>query len=164
MNFEQLFLMQQQLNERIVNKYNLHDKELYEEHLFALIVELGELANETRCFKYWSIKPPSPRNVILEEYVDGFHFILSLGLDLNINKNEISFIESTNSEKTVIEQFLSLYKIISQLQVNKSKNVYLLLLSNYLDLGYMLGFTNDDIVTAYFDKNAVNHERQDTGY
>ncbi len=54
--------------------------------MLALLVEIGELANETRCFKYWSNKPASEREVILEEYVDGLHFILSIGIDLGIDK------------------------------------------------------------------------------
>ncbi len=44
----------------------------------ALTIELAELANETRCFKYWSSKGPSEREVILEEFVDSIHFLLSL--------------------------------------------------------------------------------------
>jgi dimeric dUTPase (all-alpha-NTP-PPase superfamily) len=41
---------------------------------------MGELANEVRCFKFWSYKLPSEEKVILEEYVDGIHFITSLAI------------------------------------------------------------------------------------
>ena len=43
----------------------------------ALLVE-RELANETRSFKFWSTKGPSANEIILEEYVDSIHFLLSL--------------------------------------------------------------------------------------
>src|SRR5699024_6976154 len=56
-------------------------KNLFEEKILALFVEIAELANETRCFKFWSNKPKNEDDVILAEYVDGLHFIMSLGLD-----------------------------------------------------------------------------------
>lgn len=34
----------------------------------------------------------------------------------------------------------------------------------YIGLGEMLGFTWDQIEEAYYAKNKVNHERQNTGY
>jgi dimeric dUTPase (all-alpha-NTP-PPase superfamily) len=60
-------------------------------------VELGECANEWRGFKFWSVnqiphtsavRVPTMMeedkeyyNPLLEEYVDGLHFVLELGLN-----------------------------------------------------------------------------------
>lgn len=73
MNFKKLFNMQQQLDNRIKEEHNIHTESLFDRKILALQVELGELANETRCFKFWSKKPSAQWNIILEEYVDGIH-------------------------------------------------------------------------------------------
>ena len=81
MQLEKLFRVQQALDQHIEEKHELQNEDLFARKVLALLVELGELANETRCFKFWSIKPSSEKSVILEEYVDGIHFILSLGIE-----------------------------------------------------------------------------------
>lgn len=90
MDLLQLFKLQKELDDRIAKEHDLQPKKLLKEKMLALLVEIGELANETRCFKYWSNKPASEREVILEEYVDGLHFILSIGIDLGIDKTSYS--------------------------------------------------------------------------
>src|SRR5699024_5876901 len=83
-DWTKLFNMQAKLDQYIAENHNLTKKDnLVSKRYLALLVELGELANETRCFKFWSTKAPSHNDVILEEYVDGVHFILSLVLDLD---------------------------------------------------------------------------------
>lgn len=81
MNTITLFKMQKALDSHIESQHGLQNEDLFERKVLALLVEIGELANETRCFKFWSVKPSSERNVILEEFVDGVHFILSLGIE-----------------------------------------------------------------------------------
>lgn len=51
-----LFSKQEKLDQYIIENHQLHDQDLFEEKMLALLVELGELANETRCFKFWSEK------------------------------------------------------------------------------------------------------------
>lgn len=70
-------------------KLNIKRNELLTDTLLALQVEVSELANETRCFKHWSNKGPSDKNIILEEYVDVLHFFLSLGNQLNFRAKDI---------------------------------------------------------------------------
>ena len=78
MNVKRLSEMQEVLDDRIIKEHQLEDKNLEENKIFALLVEISELANETRCFKHWSKKGPSEESVILEEYVDSLHFFLSI--------------------------------------------------------------------------------------
>ena len=53
MNLQKLFEMQAALDAFIEKTQNItHD--VFREKGLALLVELGELANETRCFKFWS--------------------------------------------------------------------------------------------------------------
>lgn len=130
----------------------------------------GELANETRCFKNWSNKGPSEKEVILMEYVDGLHFIASLGNGIQFNPNEYNLkLLNHNADvftsSTLVSQFNNVYEMVSEFRANpKDIECYKELLYSFLGLGKKLGFTFDEIEQAYIKKNEVNHQRQDNGY
>ncbi|PLR68363.1 MULTISPECIES: dUTP diphosphatase [Bacillaceae] len=162
MNLEKLFEMQKNLDSKIEKQHNLEHEPLLEKKILALLVEVGELANETRCFKFWSLKPPAEASVILEEYVDGVHFILSLGIEIGITAN-IKY-ESNDSEQTLTEHFMQVYEKIAQFEKSHSEDHYLKLFRQYLMLGQALGFSGEQVEAAYVLKNEVNHDRQKQGY
>ena len=158
-----LFKLQKELDERILQEHNLEPKKLLKEKTLALLVEIGELANETRCFKYWSTRPSSERDVILEEYVDGFHFILSVGIDLGVDKNFL-FYKCAHANKTTVQTFLDVYARVIRFHDQPSITNYIELFTSYLRLGQALDFSQEDIERAYLAKNEVNHQRQTQGY
>jgi len=172
MNLQKLFETQKVLRDRI--GYNGEDR--FEKLILALLVEIGECANEWRGFKFWS-KDQEPRrelihrdphgqcadvvtNPLLEEYVDGLHFVLELGIEVDF-KSAFGEIE-TEKFGSVLEQFNIVYYAVFKFK-NK-RYFYSELLGRYLALGEMLGFTWEQIEEAYYAKNQVNHERQNTGY
>jgi dimeric dUTPase (all-alpha-NTP-PPase superfamily) len=106
MQLEKLFQMQKALDTHIEDKHSLQDEDLFERKVLALLVEIGELANETRSFKFWSVKPSSAKEVILEEFVDGVHFILSLGIECGYEAEQID-LKDEGTSLNVTEQFLS---------------------------------------------------------
>ncbi|MFD1358436.1 dUTP diphosphatase [Fictibacillus halophilus] len=164
MKIKKLFSMQNELNTRIVKEHNLENVTLSDQRRLAFLVELGELANETRCFKYWSKRPASEKEVILEEYVDGLHFVLSIGLQLGFTEIELPIEVELTEKMDKIELnhlFLSLYQWGAK---SLSKQEFNLFLNEFLGLGVKLGFSFQEIEAAYLNKNAVNHERQDSGY
>ncbi|MDR7073727.1 dUTP diphosphatase [Fictibacillus barbaricus] len=164
MNIQRLFSMQKELNSRIVKEHQLKNEELYDKRRLAFLVELGELANETRCFKYWSKKSSSSKETVLEEYVDGLHFVLSIGLDLEITDVQLPDQVKMQSKLDKIELtdvFLSLYQAGSS---KLSKNEFVSFFEDFMRLGTKLGFSYEEIEAAYLEKNLVNHERQNTGY
>jgi dimeric dUTPase (all-alpha-NTP-PPase superfamily) len=161
MNLQRLFQMQNALDKRIETEHNLEGIPLLHKKILSLQVELGELANETRCFKFWSTKEPSSKDIILEEYVDCLHFILSIGIekdfqDITLEVNHITC--------DLSEQFLSLYTTITNFVTLPSMDNYLKVFQEFLSLGKNLGFSVEDIENAYLYKNNINHERQDNGY
>jgi dimeric dUTPase (all-alpha-NTP-PPase superfamily) len=162
MDIQTLFKIQKQLNDRIINEHQLNEEDLFKEKLLAFIVEIGELANETRCFKYWSRKPSSERSIILEEYVDGLHFALTLGLALD--QTTISEKKEYVQKESVTEQFLDVLHFAHQLKENQSQDLFQPFMDSFFSLGHKLGFTYEEIEKAYLLKNKVNHERQDNGY
>lgn len=60
MNLTKLFEMQRELDERIIEQHGLQGEDLLPKKILALQVELGELAQEWRGFKFWS-KDQQPR-------------------------------------------------------------------------------------------------------
>ncbi len=163
MDLQKLYSLQQQLDMHIETKHGLHEENLVEKKILALLVEIGELANETRCFKFWSLKPSAPQDKVLEEYVDGLHFILSLGLELNFVYN-VDKIKKETENYSLVEQFLCVFQAVNEFQQTKTLKAYKRLFTNYLQLGESLGFTYEQIEQAYISKNEVNHERQNQNY
>ncbi|GAA0726338.1 dUTP diphosphatase [Clostridium malenominatum] len=163
MNFKNLFNLQEKLDHHILEKHNLHGKAFFPNKILALQVEIAELANETRCFKYWCNKGASPKSEILEEYVDCLHFILTLGLEKNYRDAEFN-IHIENMQHNLTDQFLNLYVDINDFVVCPSKDHYQTLFEDFLCLGLSLGFSEKDIESAYLNKNNMNHIRQLSGY
>lgn len=161
MEWTKLFAMQKKLDDYIEENNELEKEDLFNKKILALIVELGELANETRSFKFWSKKKETDLLAITEEYIDGVHFILSLGLEKGYTFNGKP---SSVKNRTVNEQFLLLYELIISFKNNPSLDNYEELFSSYLGLGQLLELTAEEIQASYFDKNEVNFERQDVGY
>lgn len=164
MDTAKLFEMQAALDRYIESGHDLGNEDLVDRKILALLVELGELANETRCFKFWSLKGPSALETILEEYVDGFHFILSLGNEGGFQETVLSMSLNGSSKTDVTAQFLTLYEVITAYRIRQTPETYEKLFTEYLNLGELLGFTANDVETAYFEKNQVNYERQKKGY
>lgn len=163
MNVSHLFAIQQRLDDRIRREHGLEPADLFVQKILALHVELGELANETRSFKYWSKKGPSPRDVILEEYVDALHFTLSLGLDLGCTELA-GALPALPARSGLTEQFLFLLTVLSSFAASRSEADYRLFFTELLALGSLLGFTAEEIERAYLQKNEINHQRQSEGY
>ncbi|WP_422122990.1 dUTP diphosphatase [Planococcus sp. X10-3] len=163
MNLEKLFTMQEELD-RYIQKNNNVEGDLFDKKGLALIVELAELANETRAFKFWSSKGPSDREVILEEYVDSIHFLLSLGIDQDLNMLKEWPEPVPLADKDLTALFLKTNKSILEFMEQHSMSTYQTVWSCYGAIAEILGFTYDDVMDAYLAKNQKNYDRQKDGY
>lgn len=137
-------------------------KDVFTEKGLALLVELGELANETRCFKFWSTKGPSEREIILEEYVDSIHFLLSLGIEKNLDTLEQWPVGNVDGDLTAL--FILTIKEIQTFIMNPNMNNYESVWIHYGAIADRLAFSYSEIMTAYVEKNDENYKRQQTGY
>lgn len=173
-NLKELFEIQAGLDAEI-NKNHPREKGENRElkKLLALQVEIGELANELpEVFKFWSNKKNN-REKALKEYVDGTHFIISFALEFGIDNLEITGDDYTKD--TTLETFAEVYAQIAVIQgllLNAPEMVVFTikdeieeLFNLYVGLAEKhLGFTWDEIVKAYLEKNQENHYRQMNGY
>jgi len=129
--WKELFNMQEVLDNKIHADKGLTREETFHKRILALLVEVGEMMNEHRSFKYWSedqeprtnvkaniesVNPIKSKNLLLEEYVDCIHFLLSIGNDLGIQ--EVKYIEP-QLQKDLTGQVIDLYNMISILQVEQ---------------------------------------------
>ena len=160
MEFQKLFEMQAGLDSFIEETQNI-SRDVFKEKSLALLVELAELSNETRCFKFWSTKGPSERNIILEEFVDSIHFMLSLG---NMKGFALLNWPSVEREMDLTEAFLMTTSTVVRFTQQPTKEFYDAIWHDYAVLAYNLSFSLEDIIGAYIEKNEKNYERQRSGY
>lgn len=164
MNLSELFEAQKVLMDRIEKEHPQRPNEnRFAKRVLAFIVELSECANDWRGFKFWS-NNQNQKETTLEEYVDGLHFVMELGIETKLHNflNEMEFPEGWGP---VEEWFLDVIGFIHDFYFgNRGAETYQDLMECYIGLGAALGFTWEEIEQGYFAKNQINHTRQDSGY
>lgn len=160
MQFNELFELQRKLDTYIEETQHV-TREVFREKALALLVELAELANETRCFKYWSTKGPSDRATLLEEFVDSIHFMLSLG---NMKGYQLKQWPEAKSEEDLTAVFIEANSIVSRFIAEPTEQNYIAIWHVYAKLAYHLQFSLVDMIEAYLMKNEKNYARQKAGY
>lgn len=186
MDFKKLFDTQAELDAAIYEKHpEIKGQDNLPWKVLALQVELGELANEWRGFKKWS-NDQKPRvtgpkrmlpkhsggdgewytpNPLLEEYVDCLHFILTIGLELDVKPYKAYLLET--NERDITRHISGLITSAGLLLVHShdtAKQSFVPVFEDLIRLGLKLGFTLEQIEAAYYSKNQINHERQASGY
>ncbi|MGM9873535.1 MAG: dUTP diphosphatase [Bacilli bacterium] len=156
-----LFEKQKELDENIAKNHHVTYESTRNKRSLALLVEIGEFANATRTFKYWSNKSSLPKEVVLDEYADGLHFFLSLGIDANIKTTIVELVEV---EMTPTDIFLKLYDDITKFFSSRNEDDYLNAFKTFLSLLYPLGLTIEELEVAYYHKLQENYHRQETNY
>ncbi len=156
-----LFALQAALDEDIHCHHGVDYPSTHERRVLALLVELGELANETRCFKYWSNKGPSPKEVVLDEYSDALHFFLSLGIPLGVENYTHHF---RDDQGELTRQILQTYGLAFDLLDHYEAHNYARAFGSFLNILPLLGYRPEEAVEAYKKKLAVNYKRQESGY
>ena len=160
-SLKELYALQKGLDEDIAKRHQVTYESTFEKRLLALFVELGEFANETRCFKFWSLKDPSEKSVILDEYADALHFFLSLGLAIGIDDFAFSFMKP---QETLSKAILGVYEKVLEFDKKREKVSYGIAFQSFLNLLPLLGYSFPDMEEAYKKKLAVNYKRQETHY
>ena len=156
------FEMQGQLDAKIYKRAKINpqtEPDFFAKLVTALTVEVNECCNSWRGFKYWS-QNTQPKHDVLEEYVDGLHFFLSIGNLLNTTTFLPSFNPSSECG-TPLQMFALVNKLVNLLHED---DYYTLAFQAYLDLGSSLGFQWPQITDAYREKLKINHQRQEEGY
>lgn len=160
-NFKDLFDKQASLDKYIATNHNVTYESTRKRRTLALLIELSELANSTRCFKYWSNKPSEPKERVIDEYADSLHFLLSLGIDLGIDNYEYDYLPR---DEDLSSLFVKIYQLVSNFIDDRTNENYKEMFDLFLSIGEKLNFSINEIIDAYFSKLDVNYKRQDTNY
>jgi dimeric dUTPase (all-alpha-NTP-PPase superfamily) len=191
MNWLKLFKLQKELD----NKIGYEGEDRLTHKFSALLVEAGEAWNETRDFKFWSKKYKKPNiqavrvpammeedkqyfNPLLDELSDMHHFIMSIGIEIQEENDEVMTIKEYEEVgelamevdisvlfKEFISAVLELEDEIGRFYWEDTiEEYYEYLVKRFLMIVKRLGFTTEDLERAYYEKNAINHERQVKGY
>ena len=158
MIFNDVFKTNKELDEMFNNSFP--DDEMVKKNKIELLVEIGELANETRYFKYWSNKPIN-LDLVKGEYADCIIITLYFFNIMNISLDEeFKTIEKYNK----VDVFGRLYKLASDFYYNNDKELIKEIFVTIINLGYMIGFTNQDIINLSLNKIKKDKERFKEGF
>lgn len=162
---KEMLKMQAKLDEAIMKEYGLD--EIDEEKLnMAILDEVGELTHELKANWCWwkKTQPQVDEEKVLGELVDIWHFVLC---EQNIcNFGEMT-LGSYLQEKEIVDTFLERLK---------SKRVFLPLfltelvrrdcysIETLIAITEYLGFTVEQVYSAYCDKNKINYQRLESGH
>ena len=150
------------LDKYILERNNLKEnEEIFDKKIIALFVELGEFANELKFFKYWSKKEKSADEIILDEFVDIIHFLISIANNLNYNDWKL---EISTENKKIELIFLEIINLITILQKNKDNKILKEIIIKVLEIGIIYNFKIEKIFDSYQLKNEINFVRQNTNY
>lgn len=134
--------------------------DIIEKNKLELLVELGELANESKCFKYWS-KKEANRELVLEEYADTLLMVFYFFNQFNISLDE-EFPRENNYD--IVNEFMDLFNLISRLKDEYTKDLIKEIFVNMLRLGTLLGFSIDEIIESSLKKIKIDMKRFEIDY
>ena len=160
-DLNKLYIKQAELDQRIADNHHVSYETTRERRILALLVEIGEFANATRCFKYWSNKPSEAQDVVLDEYVDGLHFFLSLGIDIKVNKKTYNY---TKHADNLTKQVLETYRLASLFYKRQDEKAYIKAFQAFINIVPLLKVRWSTIEKAYYKKLGENYSRQDNNY
>lgn len=140
-NINSIYEKEKIINAKFKQKYDYSNPDILYKQILELIIEISELAYETKCFKYWKNDKPSPAEITIPEYADCLMITLCLCDLANV---DISNLPQT-SENDMIKLFIKLHNLASQLTFNLDKKLLLEILSNLLNLSKLLGFSDSEL-------------------
>ncbi|MCI1944630.1 dUTP diphosphatase [Clostridium luticellarii] len=155
MNLTKLFELQENLDQRIKKNISIDKTSLISKKTLALQVKMAELANETRCFNFWSTNTTINRNLILKNYINSLCFILTLGIEKGFTDIAIKI---KPNEYDTTAQFLNLYIDINDFVISSSKDHYITLFEDFISLGNKLGFSLKEIENAYYNNSFLTEK------
>jgi dimeric dUTPase (all-alpha-NTP-PPase superfamily) len=160
--YNDIYNRNKKLDDIFINKYINTENKYYEKNCLELIVELCELANESKCFKYWTIKKPD-MNLVLEEFADCLLMVLYM-----FNTYDIDSVSTIDVDMSlnILEEFNVLIRMCTNLMSRDNINEMFLkeIFTRLIHIGSLLELNDNDIVEACYKKIIKNEERLNSDY
>lgn len=151
--WEDILKRNTKIDEIFIKKYEDNEPNYFEKNCLSLITEIAEFLNETKCFKYWSIKNPD-KDKLKEEYADALIMTLSMFNYLNINLELVEHSKTSN----ILEIFNELFKDASNI-MNKDTLSVKKVFSNLIYISTLLNITEEEIKYACYKKQEIVEKR-----
>lgn len=151
--WEDILKRNTKIDEIFIKKYEDNEPNYFEKNCLSLITEIAEFLNETKCFKYWSIKNPD-KDKLKEEYADALIMTLSMFNYLNINLDLVEHSKTSN----ILEIFNELFKDASNI-MNKDTLSVKKVFSNLIYISTLLNITEEEIKDVCYKKQEIVEKR-----
>ncbi|MGL4343094.1 MAG: dUTP diphosphatase [Metamycoplasmataceae bacterium] len=161
MDIKEILIKQKELDLAIKKTHCPNNDDLKTKMKIGLFVEIGEFANEIQAFKYWKKNKIIDNNLIIEEFSDGLHFLLSFALNYDFNSTKIS---PKIISDDINQQFLATFSKLNVYYEREQFNILWEVLELYLGIIKLLKFSDQEIIDGYLRKNQKNFERIKNNY
>lgn len=157
MELRKLFDTQEAFEKKIIESTNIEENALGEENIQAIIflalqVKIGELANLTKCYKYFKVKANLPKHKLMIRHADALRYLLSIGNKYQFNMISLNDLSNPTETENVIQIFSKIYDDMTELkkhiiseQYVDGLNTYIRIFSNLIHLGKILGLSEKEV-------------------
>ena len=159
MNWNDIYYRNKKLDKIFYQKFKSDDK-MFEKNCIELLVEIGEFANESKCFKYWSNKPMK-KDETLEELADCIMMSLYFFNYLNIDNIQI---KKYNFSNDIIICLNDIFTLSTALINNISEKLVIKIFNYLIYIGKLIGLTEKEINEACLKKINKQEKRLEEGY
>lgn len=156
---EELYNKNKELDNIFWNKYS-NSKDIFDKDSIELLVEIGEFINETKCFKYWSIKEID-KSCMLEELADVITMLMTFANRINMDISNYSVNDVDIDLLTLIN---NTYYLATKVKDELTQELLDKLFINILGIAYKLNITNDDIKESLDKKQKIILKRLNSNY
>ena len=114
MEIKSFFEAQKQRNKQLIIDSSLSEYKIWARKYLELHTKISHLADETKCYKYWSGEDfKIDKDALFKKYLDCFATIISIGIDKNYTSVEEISIKP--NDYCLSDQFLNLFIDINDL-------------------------------------------------
>ena len=159
MNWNDIYVKNKKLDDIFFEKFKNDDK-MFEKNCIELLVEIGEFANESRCFKYWSNKSMKKEET-LEELADCIMVCLYFYNYLNIDKVRIKTYDFSSD---ILVCLNDIFKLSTLLIDNIDEEIVIKIFSYLIYIGSLVNLEEKEIYEACLKKIEKQEKRLEEGY
>ncbi len=157
---KKIYERNKELDHIFMKKYEEKEPLYFEKNCIEFLVEFGEFVNETKCFKYWSIKKPKMEDVY-EELADCITMTLTMYYVLDL---EIDTLVEHHKSKNILEVINHIYSQGSKLMTKINETLVKDILSNLFYLADLLELDKEEIYRVLTYKQDKVEERLNSDY
>ncbi|EJR93126.1 dUTP diphosphatase [Bacillus cereus] len=149
MDLVRLFKLQRALDVYMAKEYNGEPKQMLTKKTLLLLCNVGEVSNELGKWPTYRLER------VLKKYIEGLQLILSLGIDLGIDRNFLFYNCKLHNEN-LTELLFIIYEKTIILHNQPIIINYIELITVYIHFGLMFDPDKKEIEKAYLD-NYLKH-------